>query len=230
MIKEKPENLTENELLPIRKKNEGFARQRERYLDSIRLHSELPVGLGGLAFDWPVDMSNPLFNLPCLYGENNFIEYGRHNGIDIQAPLGTKIFSPIDLRLLAIIEDPRPGNLDLVEICLFSEETGIFFNFAHVGGSSLSDYLTKYKGKLVGEKNIVIPKGAPLGAIGAFPELDSRIPVEKDVVQVYGRKFNHLHILTCKPEKPEIPCLTSKGLLDLHEKDFNPLLVLKRLY
>jgi hypothetical protein len=225
----------------IRGTDVGFKNEANRYYEAID-RAVLPEQLKHLrhALSWPVDMANPIAHISCHFGDQNYASNSvtePHDGIDIQLPRGTEVIAPEDLRLVSIIRDFFwDVDRDLVELTLHGEN-GIAYCFAHLDSRSIPGLLKRkiklldYKfdpnsrtlfkqGDLVGKVGLWFDRAQAIHGHTQLPE-DKEIP--EDVLSVYGRTYDHIHITTQSPQHNTFS-------ETYHEKKINPVLLLKKLY
>jgi len=240
---------TEDPKNALRFENEGFCNERERYLKSIREFAELPKELENLRhkIDWPVDMTDLHSHIACHFGDKqNYSEprpsHSPHDGIDVQLKAESRVIAPEDNLIVVMVDVGRPNfERGLADIILYSEESGIVYNFCHLDAKSLSEKLLE-RTYFDAYSKIRLNKGDEVGIVGKFfneytaeqrgkaglgavAELDPAISVPPDVEKVFGRSYNHVHISTCYHPRSRVFWRVS----DL-ENYLNPLSLFKRLY
>ena len=169
-----------------------------RYTRSVESSGQaLPSPLESLrnTWLWPMDSSAPA-EISQFYGE--FLENHNHNGIDIQAPIGTSIIAPHGGKVL-IMEDKARNRLWQVSLgdVVHDENLGLLQEFAHL---DLSDFQANLK------NDQLIEAGQVIGKVGEFQNGDFSNPhlhygVEHSEVKAFvlplikGLRINPLSLL-----------------------------------
>lgn len=229
-------------IIPIRRQGEGFDEERDNYESNI-FNAELfglPKELKRYKhrINWPIDMRDPRVHLSCFYedqtkytgpkeDEQDIPGFSSHNGIDIQAPIGTEIFTPSN-GILYHVDTVGWGGVNkrsnLADIMFWSPEMEIMFQFLHIDNKTIPDEISRFKLGGIEEKERFFGPGIELGRIGVYSphELYPRYHVDEDVQRVYGRSYNHLHVSTFVCSKLYLP--------GENKPKFNPILLFKKLY
>jgi hypothetical protein len=161
--------------------------------------------------DWPVLLNTPNFHLSCYFEEKNYAsptKATKHTGIDIQVSKGTKIFAPENGKIFYCYNHPEDHE-KMSNIVFQGIESKLFYHFCHIEKNSITS-----------EK--FLNRGDFLCNVGDWTwKIDSR-KIPKEVKQIYGKDYNHLHISTHRPDGP----------WELEWKipgRFDPLLIFKKL-
>jgi chemotaxis methyl-accepting protein methylase len=221
-----------NEPEPIRSDDQGFTGERDSYLQNVSRGS-LPLNLQNLshAFPWPADMTDPRMHITTLYGGKNYSSPGgnedRHLAIDIQMPSDTDIRA-VEGGQVIYLEMPRnPERVGhLVDVFIYSSESHLLWIYVHMDLASLPAKIRKQT-YWKSDSDVRVNPGEVIGRVGRWHSpLKEGIAVPPAVAEIYGKKYDHLHL-----EVHYEPDQEFSLSLDSAMKDYlNPLLLMKKLY
>lgn len=225
--------------VPIRSPEQGFIGESERYLAKLK-QASVPGRLRRRrhSIPWPVDMTNVDAHITAYFGDHNYsvpTHNGQHEGIDIQAPIGTPILAPEDAAVVIVPNGQHNINRvrGMEDIILYSKQSGLMYVLAHVDSNSIPERIRERRW-FDRDSKVRVMVGEHIGTVGIFfndymidqgkPGLDGQIDIPSDVEAVYGRSYNHLHF-----EVHNIPL--SYMLSSIWTRmPINPLGLLKQLY
>lgn len=221
----------------IRKAEVGFAQERARYDEALReAYARGPVSGYEQEFhvtQWPVDMSNELAHITCYYFETNYSaqavesEHSIHEAVDVQVPRDTEVFAPSDVSIVGYSIDHHRKWLS--DIYLYDDEAELLYILAHLNPSSVLKSIQDNLG-FPRISKVRLNRGEPLGKVGRFftPEsaMPPRVVVPPDVLQQYGRTYDHVHIQTHPLKRADLD--TVNGFFE--GVAVNPLLVFEKVY
>jgi hypothetical protein len=179
-------NMKENFIGNTRKYEEKL---KEALLDYKKQYYEDFLNKSQFSADWPIHPDTPNFHLACYFGENNYAAPSasrKHTGIDIQALKGAEVFAPEEVEIMYGYQLPE-DHKDMSNLVFQGLETKLIYNFSHIDSNSIT-------------KDRIIKRGDFLCRVGDWIwKIDSR-KIPKDVKQIYGKGYNHLHISTHRPD------------------------------
>jgi len=202
----------------------------KKYVTKVQ-EGDLPRELYALknSIPWPINISNTPFHLACYLRDRNYslpTFPGHHRGIDIQTKAGECIVAPERSKVIAC--HPNADN-ELSNFSLLGENSKIQYDFIHVDPESVPKKIRDRTQVDPEQEDIFIETGEYVGCVGTWPlELSDLVDVPKDVMELFGKSFHHLHFeLSYAP-------------YDMHSMDYlqaiindrsliNPLLLLKKI-
>lgn len=180
----------------VRKSN-LIGRSRE-YKKQARA-GKLPKGLEHLVnkVAWPIAHDTEDIHLACYFDEPHYTVPKRkdlHTGLDIQVPAGTPVYAPVDLTVLVCNIFPDIDK-NMVDVHAFDPESGIIYSFMHLNKDSLSEEILQTTS--FNRPDAPTTKaGETFAEVGTWTvwEIPEYIDIPKDVLKVYGRRYDHLHL------------------------------------
>jgi len=181
--------------------------------------------------EWPIKLDNLDFHISCYYEEKDYTNPNGdslypHSGVDIQVERGTSIFAPENCEVITCgnVNHGRIGNLG--EIILRNKESKIIYGLTHID----LDSVPKNIRDIQWFDGLEIPKGEFIGKVGKWPgELKEDVEIPQDVFEIFGRKYDHLHIGTLESgQMRDYTDYSVKGIRSCGYL-FDPLFILKPL-
>lgn len=194
----------------------------EKYLEQIEqyeLRDELKRFKHAIRF--PINPETPNIHIAGFYGETNYCDPNSHSlhfGVDIQVQKGTPVIaSERSVVAFLNIDDSR----DLRDILLYSYEKHIFYGLCHLDKNSIPKKIAT-RTDFDPNSGVFVEEGEVVGRIGEWSEqLGSNAQIPNDVLKIYGRNYDHLHVLIYHDHDGHVP--------SAYAPYFNPLLLFKQL-
>lgn len=228
----------------LRERASGFPGESSKYLSKVG-QATLPSQLEGLkyAVSWPIDMASVPAHVTSYFGDLDYsflkqADRRPHFALDIQAPLGTPVFAPVNARI-ALVDAVSPMNetRNWTDILLQDEETGLAIWMVHLNTDSVP-YLIARRAYRDYPEELRVQQGDKLGTVGLFfndwavrrqqeegyaPLLNPEVVLNPEVEETYGRAYDHLHLeIHHVPDPSQLSLSTSNPV--------NPAALLQRLY